>query len=240
MKTVRIGHITPSSNTWLEPLTYAMNRPLDGKVTHHFSRIRVTHLALDTSSEAQFQLEPMLAGARLLADAPLDAILWNGTSASWRGLENDDMLCDGIRNQTGLPVSTSTIAFYRTFQEFGWKTVGLAVPYTADITADIAAEFRRQGFPVTSSACLGIRENIEIGAAAPNEIRRILREAAASKPDCIAVVCTNFNATELVEEMEAELGIPIVDSIAITFREALRIAGIATPVSGWGKVLASA
>jgi maleate isomerase len=240
MTMVRIGHITPSSNTWLEPLTYAMNRPLDGKVTHHFSRIRVTHLALEATSEAQFQLEPMLAGARLLADAPIQALVWNGTSASWRGLESDHMLCDAISNQTGLPVSTSTIAFYETFEEFGWKRIGLAVPYTADITADIGTEYARQGFTVTSAGYLGIRENIGIGAASPDDIRYVLREAAASKPDCIAVVCTNFNATELVEEMEAELGIPIVDSIAITFREALKIAGAWEPIAGWGKVLASA
>jgi len=240
MKTVRIGHVTPSSNIWLEPLTYAMNRPFDGRVTHHFSRIRVTHLALESSSEAQFQLEPMLAGARLLADAPIDAIVWNGTSASWRGLENDHMLCDAIRNQTGLTVSTSTIAFYKTFAEFGWTKIGLALPYTSDVAADIAREYGRQGLTVTGRAQLGIRENVGIGAASPDDIRRLLREAAAGKPDCIAVVCTNFNATELVEEMEAELGIPIVDSIAITFREALKITDAWAPIAGWGKVLASA
>lgn len=237
--TLRIGHITPSSNIWLEPLTYAMSQGYRGKVTHHFARIRVTHLALAESSEAQFQLEPMLAGARLLADAPLDAIVWNGTSASWRGLEHDHMLADAIRNQIGLPFSTSTIAFYKTFEAFGWQRIGLAVPYTPDITAGIAAEYARQGFSITSTASLGLRENVAIGAADPEAIREILREAARSRPDCIAVVCTNFNATELVAEMEAELGIPIVDSIAITLRESLELVGAWSPIEGWGKVLAS-
>lgn len=239
MTPIRIGHITPSSNTWLEPLTYAMNRAFDGKVTHHFSRIRVTHLATSPSSEAQFQLEPMLAGARLLADAPLAGLVWNGTSASWRGVENDEMLADAVRNQIGMKFSTSTFAFHRIFKAFGWKKVGLAVPYTAEVTRGIVAEYTRQGLTITGSPHLGIRENVEIGAAAPDDIRRILREAAAGEPDCIAVVCTNFNATELVEEMEAELGIPIVDSIAITFREAMELAGVWAPIEGWGKVLAS-
>jgi len=239
MTTARIGHITPSSNTALEPLTYAMNRPLDGVVAHHFSRIRVTHLALEQSSEAQFQLEPMLAGARLLADAPLDGIVWNGTSASWRGLDKDLALVEAITRETGLPASTSTIAFFRAFRTFGWKKVALAVPYTADITAGIAAEYTRQGFPVVGTAELGIRENVTIGAAPADDIRRILRAAAASKPDCIAVVCTNFNATELVEEMEAELGVPIVDSIVVTYWEALRLAGKVVPIPGWGRLLAA-
>lgn len=237
-KIARIGHITPSSNTALEPLTYAMNRPLDGRVAHHFSRIRVTHLALSGSSEAQFQLDTMVGAAKLLADAPLDAIVWNGTSASWRGLSNDEALCAAITEATGIKASTSTIAFYKAFREKGWKTVALAVPYTEDITKQIAAEYTKQGFPVVGTAHLGIRENVEIGATGPEPIRALLREAAESKPDCIAVVCTNFNATDLVEEMEAELGIPIVDSIVVTFWEACRLAGVDPVVPGWGRLLA--
>lgn len=236
--TIRIGHITPSSNTALEPLTYAMNAPLAQSVTHHFSRMTVTHLALSGSSEAQFQLEPMLAAARLLADAPLNAILWNGTSASWRGLENDLRLCEAITNETGIAASTTTIAFYKTFREYDWKRIALAVPYTPDITEQIGTEYARQGFEVVGAASLGRRENIEIGATEPEPIRALLREAAKSKPDCIAVVCTNFNATELVEEMEAELGIPIVDSIAITFREACLMTGVDPRIPGWGTILA--
>lgn len=234
----RIGHITPSSNTALEPLTYAMNRPLDGKVAHHFTRTTVTHLALSGASEAQFQMEPMLAAATLLADAPLDAIVWNGTSASWRGIDNDLSLCAAITERTGLPASSSTLAFYKAFKEFGLTTVGLALPYTDDISQQIAVEYGRQGLSITGIASLGLVANCDIGAAEPDAIRDVLRKAAAGNPDCIAVVCTNFNATDLIAEMEAELGVMIVDSIAVTFWDACRIAGVDVAIDGWGRLLA--
>ena len=234
---LRIGHITPSSNTALEPLTYAMNVPLAGRLTHHFARMTVTHLALSDSSERQFQMEPMLGAARLLADARLDAILWNGTSASWRGLENDIALCDAITAETGIPASTTTIAFHRFFRENDWTKVALAVPYTQDVTDEIVKEYGRQGLDVVGAASMGFRENLDIGAADPDAIRILLRKAAESRPDCIAVVCTNFNATELVDEMETELGIPIVDSIAITFLEACRMVCVDAAQPGWGKLL---
>lgn len=237
-KITRIGHITPSSNTALEPLTYAMNEAFGRSVAHHFARTLVTHLALNSSSEAQFQLEPMLAAARLLADAPLDAIVWNGTSASWRGIDNDLALCEAITKETGLPASTSTLAFYKSFREFGLKTVGLALPYTDDISSQIATEYTRQGFTITDIASLGLVANRDIGAAKPDAIRDVLRRAAASKPDCIAVVCTNFNATDLVVEMEEELGVTIIDSIALTFWEGCRIAGVDVKIEGWGRLLA--
>lgn len=234
----RIGHITPSSNTALEPLTYAMNEGFGRSVAHHFARTLVTHLALSNSSEAQFQLEPMLAAARLLADAPLDAIVWNGTSASWRGIHNDLALCEAITKETGLPASTSTLAFYKSFREFGLKRIGLALPYTADISSQIAVEYARHGFAITDVASLGLVANRDIGAAEPDAIRGVLRRAAASKPDAIAVVCTNFNATDLIVEMEEELGVTIVDSIAVTFWEACRIAGLDVAIEGWGRLLA--
>jgi maleate isomerase len=234
----RIGHITPSSNTILEPLTYAMNRGWDDRIAHHFSRVEVTHLALSDSSETQFQLGPMLAAAHLLNDAPLDSIVWNGTAASWRGLHSDLALCEAITGATGLPASTSTIAFYNAFRNRGWSKIGLALPYTEDVSAKIREEYTRQGFEIVGAASLGLRDNLKIGAVPRERIRLVLREAAKGSPHCIAVVCTNFNATELVQEMEDELGVPIVDSIAVTFWEAARIAGVNLEIGGWGTLLA--
>jgi maleate isomerase len=186
----------------------------------------------------QFQLERMLVAARLLADAPLDAIIWNGTSASWRGLDYDLELQAAITRETSIPASTSTIALYNAFWAAGCKSVGLALPYVEDIGQGIEREYARQGFSVTGSASLGLLANVDIGAAGPEAIRGVLRSAAQNKPDCIAVVCTNFKATELVEEMEAELGIPIFDSIAVTFWESCRIAGLNPVIRGWGRLLA--
>lgn len=234
---VRIGHITPSSNIRLEPLTYRMNKSLIGRVAHHFTRTPVIHIELSESTEAQFRIEPMLAAARLLADAPLDAIVWNGTSASWCGIEFDHTLITAITRETGLPASTTTIAFYNAFRDFGITSVGLALPYNADISSQIVAEYSQQGIHITGHASLGLCVNREIGALEPDSIRDILRLAAIGSPDCIAVVCTNLNATELIVEMEEELGIMIIDSIAVTFREGLRIAGVEPKVPGWGRML---
>lgn len=237
---VRIGHVTPSSNTVLEPLTSAMNRALEGRVTHHFGRVRVRQISLSPEAEAQFHLDAMRAGADLLADAPLDAIVWNGTSASWRGLDTDLAFCEAVHRDTGLPVTTTTIAFHQTFRRHGWTRIGLAVPYTPDITLKIGEEYRRHGFSVVQAADLSISDNVAFGALSPETLEQLIRDAAKGEPDCIAVVCTNLAAAPLVERLEAELGIPIVDSVAVTFRAALALAGIDEPVAGWGRLLAAA
>lgn len=70
----RLGMIVPSSNTWLEPVTYQLAAAAGGDVTAHFTRVRVTKIALGEASTAQFAEAPMLQAACLLADAHADAI----------------------------------------------------------------------------------------------------------------------------------------------------------------------
>ena len=71
---MRLGMLTPSSNTVLEPLTTAMLRDVPG-VSAHFSRSRVTEIALTASALAQFDDGAILQAAELLADARVDVKL---------------------------------------------------------------------------------------------------------------------------------------------------------------------
>src|SRR5580693_6147810 len=64
----RLGMITPSSNSVLEPVTYAMLTGVPG-ISAHFARFRVTEIALDAEALDQFDPSRMLPAADLLADA---------------------------------------------------------------------------------------------------------------------------------------------------------------------------
>ena len=66
--TVRVflGMLTPSSNTILEPVTTAMVTGLP-EVTAHFSRFKVTEIALSEPALAQFDDSEILRAAELLA-----------------------------------------------------------------------------------------------------------------------------------------------------------------------------
>ena len=69
----RIGMLTPSSNTILEPETFAMLSALPD-VSVHFGRFSVTEITLSDKGVGQFDIEPMLTAARLLAEAKVDCI----------------------------------------------------------------------------------------------------------------------------------------------------------------------
>src|SRR4051794_29816841 len=97
---LRVGMLTPSSNTCLEPVTAAMLLGAKAPAAMYASRVPVTRIALDGQATAQFQVEPMVAAARLLADARVDVIVWNGTAGSWLGVDHDHALVAAIEKAT--------------------------------------------------------------------------------------------------------------------------------------------
>jgi maleate isomerase len=67
----------------------------------------VREISLRETALGQFDREPILQEARLLADAPVGSIVWSGTSAGWMGFEADEELCRAIAGATGVPAGTS-------------------------------------------------------------------------------------------------------------------------------------
>ena len=233
---VLLGMLTPSSNTVLEPVCAEMLRCLP-EASAHFSRFRVTSISLDDRSLGQFELEPMLEAASLLADAQVRSICWNGTSASWLGLDTDRRLCAAIGERTGVPATSSVLALAEIFRRTGVRRFGLVTPYTADVQARIVANFAREGFDCVADRRLDIADNFSFSRVSAEALAGMVREVAAARPEAITILCTNLRGAPLVEALERETGISIHDSAAAAVWASLRLAG-ADPgrVIGWGRL----
>ena len=232
----RIGVLTPSSNTALEPLTSAMVSSLPG-VSAHFSRFTVTEISMRDQSLKQFDDSKILEAARLLADAHVDVICWSGTSASWLGFQKDRQLCARITEATGIPATTSVLALNDILAAQGARTLGLVSPYVDEVQQKIIANYQRIGIECVAEQHLGIAVNFKFGEVEPDTLRAMLREAAKAKPDAMTVMCTNLHAAQLVQELEAELNIPIYDSVATVVWQALKTVDIApSELKGWGRL----
>lgn len=233
---VMLGMLTPSSNTVLEPVLSAMVAGVP-ELSVHFARFPVTEISLGDKALGQFELEPMLAAARLLADAHVSAICWNGTSAGWLGLERDRGLCRAIEQATRVPATSSVLALAEILRLTGVTRLGLVSPYIPVVQERIAANFAREGFPVVAERHLGISENFAFSEVDQATLARMIREVAAAEPQAITVFCTNLRAAPLAEALEREIGIPIYDTVATALWSSLRLAG-ADPraIAGWGRL----
>ena len=233
---LRIGMLTPSSNTVLEPVTSALLAGI-AEASAHFARFRVTEIALSAGALAQFADEPMLQAATLLADARPDVICWNGTSAGWRGFDNDERLCVEIARRTGVQACTSILALNEIMTARGVQRFGLVSPYTQDVQQRIIDNYAAIGHQCVAHRYAGLSENYAFAEVDDDTLRRMVREVAHARPQAIAIYCTNLRAAPLVHELEAETGIPILDTIAVVIWKALKLCGVPPGhVKGWGRL----
>ncbi|MGE4239945.1 maleate cis-trans isomerase family protein [Ramlibacter sp.] len=227
MQRALLGMLTPSSNTVLEPVTCDLLRDVP-EASAHFSRFAVTRIALGDSALAQFDTPGVLAAAELLAHARCGVIAWSGTSSSWLGFEADERLCRAIEAATGARACTSVLALNEVLARTGARRVALITPYTADVQERIVANYRAAGIGVVAERHLGLSENFAFSEVEPAVLSKLAREVARSRPDAIAILCTNLRGAPTVAQLEAELDLPVYDSVATAVWKSLRLAGIDT------------
>jgi maleate isomerase len=231
-----LGMLTPSSNTTLEPVSARMLAGLP-EVTPHFGRFRVTEISLAAQALGQFELEPMLAAAELLADARCHSICWNGTSAGWLGFERDRELCRAIEARTRVRACSSVLAVEEIFRATGVRRFGMVSPYTDDVVAAIRRNFGAEGFELVAEEHLGIKVNFDFSEIEADTIAGMVREVAKARPQAIIVFCTNMDGASLAEGLEREVGIPVYDTIATAVWASLRTVGVQPDrVRNWGRL----
>lgn len=232
-----LGMLTPSSNTVLEPLTARMLADLP-LITAHFGRFPVTEISLKDQALGQFNMRPMLDAAALLADAHIHSICWNGTSAGWLGFEQDEALCAAITERTGVPACSSVLALVEIFRTTNVRRFGLVTPYLDEIQTRILGTFAAAGFDCPAERHLGDPGNFSFSEVDEATIASMCREvAAAGEIDAITIFCTNLRGASVVADLEAELGLPIYDTIATALWASLKVAGVdPAKVKGWGRL----
>jgi maleate isomerase len=208
-------------------------------VSAHFGRFRVTEISLRDAALGQFDEHPILEAAKLLADAKVDVICWNGTSSGWLGFGADESLCRNITAATGTPACTSVLALNDILARTAARSLGFATPYIDGIQKRIVENYRKAGFDAVVEAHLGLSVNWDFSEVTRAQIRELVAACAKEKPAAITTFCTNLRAADYVPDLEREFGIPIYDTVSTAVWQSLRIAGVDTrQLARWGRLFA--
>lgn len=236
MNRTLLGMLTPSSNTVLEPVTCDMLRGLP-EASAHFGRFAVTRIALSAGALAQFDTPGVMQAATLLSHARCQVIGWSGTSSSWLGFDSDERLVASIERESGARGCTSVLALNEVLARTGARRLGLVTPYLDDVQARIVANYASIGVKVVAERHLQLEDNFSFSEVSSAQLVQMTRDVAQARPDAIAILCTNLRAAPLVASFEAELGIPVYDSVATVVWKSLQLAGVDTGrVQGWGRL----
>ena len=129
------------------------------------------------------------------------------------------------------------LALNEIFALTGVTRFGLVTPYLDNVQAAIVRNYASSGFECVAERHLRKQDNFSFSEVSADEIRAMVREVAKTGPQAITIFCTNLRGAPLVEELEAEIGIPIYDTISTVVWKSLKLAG-ADPrrVTGWGSL----
>jgi maleate isomerase len=233
---VRLGMLTPSSNTALEPITNAMLAGI-ADVSAHFSRFKVTEIALSDTALRQFDDSEILRAAELLAHAKVDIIAWNGTSASWLGFERDERLCERITASTGIRACTTVLTYRDLFRRLGIARIGLVTPYRREVQDKIIANWGSEGLHCVAERHLSLQDNFSFAEVPESEVAGLIEDVVREGCDAVAVVCTNMRGAGAAQRLEQRFGIPVFDSIAVTLWGCLVATGMdPARIRGWGRL----
>jgi maleate isomerase len=228
---LRIGMLLPSGNVIIEPQVNAM---LPQGVA-----LYATRLPLRGSSEAE-----LLAMARnveeaacLLGHAAVGLIAFNCTAVSTYSKAMEAEIQQRIASATGLPALMTSAAIVEALKAFRARKVVLLTPYIREVNAREVAFLRGEGFEVLSETGLGLDTNTEMAKLAPEVWIDLARRNKDSRADAYLVSCTAVRSAEVIEELEGELGRPVVTSNQAIAWHCLRKAGIQDRVRGFGSLL---
>jgi arylmalonate decarboxylase len=230
----KIGLIVPSTNTINEPEFW---RLAPKGVTIHTAR--ATLLGSMTEDSYIRMAEAVKQAADDLATAEVDIVAYGCTSGSFV-CSLQDIVAD-LRCRTGVPAIATAGSVIAALRALGARRVAVATPYVDFVNQAERRFLQEYGFEVTSLHGLGMGETQAerrgIGRVPPEHLYRMARACDRPEADTILLSCTNLATLDVIAQIEADLGKPVVTSNQSCLWACLRLLGLPDRIDGHGRLL---
>jgi len=110
-------------------------------------------------------------------------------------------------------------------------------PYTETVDAAEHRFFAEGELETVASAHLGIAEGFRLAEPEPDAILDLALRTWEPQSDGLIAACLNFRSHPIIDALEARIGKPVVTSTQAVLWRLLRLAGVDTPIHGFGRLL---
>lgn len=186
-------------------------------------------------------LEVIAPVARELAEQGCGAVVWACTSASFiGGLAWAERQAAGLADATGLPSSSTTLAFVAALEAVQAKRAHLLGAYPEPVTRAFAAALREAGVEVDRCRALDTPNgSASFLLALPEEVGRFAAELPEDGAP-ILIPDTAINSLDLVEGLEAASGRVVLSANQVSLWHGLNLLGVPAKLGDCGRLCAGA
>ena len=235
---IRIGFLVPPGAPTVEVEMIAAAPP---SVSVHFTRMVArgpagSHQGQEERNRSQIEHLPECA-ALLAMVKPRVIVLAHTATSGTLGKEGEAALIERIRRETGIPFITAFQSVVAALAHLGARRVALGTPYAAETTAATKANLEAHGLEVVNVRRLENVTNIYEETA--ERAGALARQVDVPQAQALFLSGVGMPTLAALEAAEQALGKPCISSAASMLWNALRVAGVKTPVKGFGSLLAS-
>ncbi len=223
----RIGVIVSPPNTVCEHEFERMSPP---GVSTHVARMSrppgVTSLSPEVLRQTNESLPQV---AESLGHVKPDLIMFAHTMGSMiRGPEHEPELTNMLAEAAGCPALTTATSVVTAIKAMGLKKIAIATPYPEELTL-MEKDYIEKSIPelqVVSHLSLGIESGFAIGDLEPSAAYRAARRVDHKDAEGLFLSGTNWRTIEVIEQLEKDLGKPVITANQATMWLALSILSI--------------
>ena len=172
----------------------------------------------------------------ILPGVPLDVVAYGCTSGAM--VIGEDTVAERIRAaRPNVAVTTPITGALAAMGALGARRIALLTPYIDRINRMMRGYIEERGIGVPVMGSFNNENDNEVACIAPESLRDAAVELAQEKSvDAVFVACTSLRLAAVVEEIEQRSGKPALSSNHAMAWHALRLAGYAKPVAGFGRL----
>jgi arylmalonate decarboxylase len=177
--------------------------------------------------------------ARDLREAGASAISMMGTSISfYRGAALTEQLRLQMEDATGVPCTTMSHAVVRALQALGVRRVAVATSYIDELNQRLVDYLQASGLTVTAIEGLSITGVKEVGEVTPETLIALAERVASrdASAEGVFISCGGLLTHDVIEPVEARLGLPAIASSPSGFWDVMRTAGLDPRADGFGRL----
>lgn len=201
--------------------------------------IHVTRAAMSNSVNVD-TLRAMANGLRpaagvLLPELELDVVCYGCTSGSIVIGEDvvEAQLAAGSGARRVTTLVGGVVAGLRALQA---RRLSVITPYVAGINDLELTYLQRQGFDVDTLVGLEIELDQDIARVRPEFLLDFAEQQVHPDSDAVFISCGALRSIDIIDELEARIGRPVVTSNQAMMWHCLRSAGIDDRLDGWGRL----